>query len=66
MTQKMMVTVNDNLYAAVKVKVNETGIPYSVIVRRALENWVITGIVPARVSVNQEEPIPPETRASHP
>lgn len=48
MTQKMMVTVHDDLYGAVKAKVHETGIPYSVVVRRALEYWVKTGMMPAR------------------
>ncbi len=48
MTQKMMVTVHDELYRAVKAQVHETGIPYAVVVRRALEYWVKTGMLPAR------------------
>jgi hypothetical protein len=45
MAQKMMVTVHDDLYGAVKAKVHETGIPYAVVVRRALEYWVKTGLM---------------------
>lgn len=72
MGTKIIVTIEDDLHVAVKNQSKKTGVAYSFVVRRALENWVITGIVPARVSVNGEdrrpdqEPIPPETRASHP
>lgn len=51
MTQKLMITVADELYHAIKAKVSETGTPYSFIARRALENWVTTGVVPARVEM---------------
>lgn len=56
---KLMVMVNDDLYTAIKTKVDETGIPYSVVARRALENWVATGVMPARVaSPGKAEAVP--------
>lgn len=53
MTKKdvnVIVRVPTELYLAMKEKTDETGIAYSFVVRRALENWVATGTVPARVA----------------
>ena len=77
MGTKIIVTIEDDLYRAVKDISSNTGVAYSFVVRRALENWVTTGVVPARVSgltsgedgqtePAQEEPVTPETRPSRP
>lgn len=73
MGTKIIVTIEDDLYRAVKDISSNTGVAYSFVVRRALENWVTTGVVPARVPANGEDGRPdpdqdisPETRTSHP
>lgn len=56
----IIVRVPDDLYAAMKEKSAETGVAYSFVARRALENWVATGILPARVA-----PAPTPQEAGH-
>jgi len=61
MATKIIVTIEDDLHTALKNKTKETGVAYSFIVRRALENWVATGTVPARVaSTGKAEAVPAE------
>ena len=43
------------LYQAVIAKSEETAVNYSEVVRRALENWVATGILPPRVAGKPDE-----------
>lgn len=47
-SKQILVMVDPSLYEKVKAKSDETGIPYSEIVRRALLNWVTTGEVPPK------------------
>lgn len=49
-TQSITVRLDPDLYQRVIEKSEETAVNYSEVVRRALENWVATGIVPARVA----------------
>jgi hypothetical protein len=46
-TRKLTILVDDDLYDEIKAKSDETGIPFSVIARRALERWVVTGETPS-------------------
>lgn len=45
-THKLTILVNEDLYSKIKDKSDETGVPFSVVARRALENWVMTGEMP--------------------
>ncbi len=45
-SKQMLVMVEPELYEKVKRKSRETGIPYSEVVRRALELWLETGELP--------------------
>lgn len=60
-TETITVRLDPDLYQRVIAKSEETAVNYSEIVRRALENWVATGTVPARVaSTGKAEAVPAE------
>ena len=40
------VKVEPELYNQIKNQSKETGVPYSQVVRRALEVWIVTGVLP--------------------
>jgi len=42
--------LNEDLHDAVLELSHNSGVPVSVVMRRALENWVATGALPARVA----------------
>jgi predicted DNA binding CopG/RHH family protein len=54
-TRKLTVLVDEELYRRIKHKSVETGIPFSVVARRALERWVKAGEMPATVHEPPEE-----------
>ena len=47
--RRMNAIVSEELYAAVIAKSKATGIIYSAVIRRALENFVVTGVLPPPV-----------------
>jgi hypothetical protein len=56
-TRKLTIVVDEDLYRKIKDKSVQTGVPFSVVARRALENWVMMGEMP---------PVPPETEREQP
>ena len=54
-TRKLTVLVDDELYQQIKDKSEETGIPFSVVARRALERWVKADEMPSAVRDPQGE-----------
>ena len=54
-THKLTILVDDDLYRKIKDKSDETGVPFSVVARRALENWVMTGEMPPLTSKTKGE-----------
>ena len=53
--RKLTVLVDDDLYRKIKAKSDETGVPFSVVARRALENWVVTGEMPPLTTKSKGE-----------
>lgn len=49
------VDLSEGLHDAALRLSNDSGVPVSVVMRRALENWVATGILPARVAPTPQE-----------
>ena len=54
-TESITIRLTPVLYQAVIAKSEETAVNYSEVVRRALENWVATGILPPRVAGKPDE-----------
>jgi hypothetical protein len=54
-TRKLTILVDDDLYGKVKAKSDETGIPFSVVARRALEKWVVMGEIPPVIPRTEED-----------
>ena len=52
--------LNEGLHDAALQLSHDSGVPVSAVMRRALENWVITGQMPARVA-----PADPPQEAGH-
>ena len=50
----MTIVADEELYLRVKAQSEKTGIPFSVVVRRALEHWVATGEI-APIAQQSEE-----------
>ena len=55
-TRKLTILIDEDLYRKVKIKSRETGIPFSVVARRALVRWVRTGEVPPPPEIEEEPP----------
>jgi hypothetical protein len=53
--RKLTILVDEDLYGKIKDKSDETGVPFSVIARRALENWVARGEVPPGTPKSEKE-----------
>lgn len=51
----LRVDLTDDLHEAVQALSRGSGVPASVVMRRALEAWVATGVVPARVAGKPDE-----------
>jgi len=45
-TKLIAIKLSPELHRRIKSKTKETGVPYSEVVRRALETWVETGELP--------------------
>jgi len=57
-TKLLTTLVEPELYERIKRKSEETGVPYSEVIRRALEAWVVTGelaIVPKQSKHKRED-----------